>query len=101
MAPYQYKPLNLPHETRILTSLPGQFDDPLTCSLAPMPFSLPPASYTRRSVTAGARGFVGYKEGEGLSESAEMPFRDLLDHPYYGTHYIAQGGMLPAGIVNI
>jgi hypothetical protein len=34
MALYPYRPLNLPYETRILTVLPGKWDDELTFNLS-------------------------------------------------------------------
>ncbi|KIW05029.1 uncharacterized protein PV09_04185 [Verruconis gallopava] len=38
MAGYAYKPLKLPHETRVLNLLPGQQSDPLSCFIEHIAF---------------------------------------------------------------
>ncbi|KAF2261551.1 hypothetical protein CC78DRAFT_546547 [Lojkania enalia] len=39
MATYPYKPLKLPHETRVLNLLPGSYDDPLSCRIEHLQYS--------------------------------------------------------------
>jgi hypothetical protein len=38
-------------------------------------------------------------QGGGLDESGQMPFKDLLDHPYFHSEYIRSGGVLHAGTI--
>ncbi|KAK5997020.1 hypothetical protein PT974_02369 [Cladobotryum mycophilum] len=110
MAPYPYQPLNLPGETRILIISPGKYEDDLVCSLSHMPLSSGTESYEAlsycwsKSVTVDKEpdystlvSFAIY--GDGVNESKEVEFRELLNSPYTEPHYIQQGGVLPAGTI--
>lgn len=46
---YSYKPLDLPHETRILIVQPGEFNDPLQCSIQHVSLKSPSTPYTALS----------------------------------------------------
>ncbi|KAL7940598.1 heterokaryon incompatibility protein domain-containing protein [Trichoderma barbatum] len=110
MAPYAYQPLDLPRETRILTIMPGHYDDPVLSTLCNMPLSPETEPYDAlsycwtRSVTTDEGPDYNVKWswavcGEGVKESGEVEFRHLLDHPYMHRLYIRNGGALPAGTI--
>jgi hypothetical protein len=109
---YPYKPLNLPHETRILTVAPGKYDDELVCSLSHIsiqatsdePYDALSYCWSKSVshdnkidestvIQCGAYG----KEDDGteVKDGSNLKFKDLLDHPYYGSFYIRMGGKIP------
>ncbi|KAK3368403.1 heterokaryon incompatibility protein-domain-containing protein [Podospora didyma] len=110
---YPYQPLNLPDETRILTVLPGSFEDELVCSLSYMLYESPDEPYEAlsycwsRSVAAKEKladtavlnvAAYGYEPDGTLVDMGEsLMFRDLLDHTYHARSYIRLGGALPDG----
>ena len=112
---YQYQPLNLPAETRILILCPGQFDDPLTGTLANTSICCPDEPYEALSYCWGqsivsdhtpapdtmiTSTLVGTMEDGAKVDTAEhMAFKDTLDHPYFGYNYIRAGGPLPGGVI--
>ncbi|PKS08717.1 hypothetical protein jhhlp_004770, partial [Lomentospora prolificans] len=112
MAPYQYQKLNLPHETRVLTIAPGKYGEPLICDLSAMPLGQASGPYEALSYCWGRSVKVDEEPdmdlrvqcaaySEDVNEGGELPFRDLLNHPYFESFYIRFGGALPSGIITI
>lgn len=110
---YPYQAIDLPNETRILTIQPGEYDDPIICSLTHMPLdkakTLGEESYEclsycwAKSVNVEFAtpddATVGYAYGSGEGQSGEIAFRDMLDHPELHSLYIQFGGRLQPGTI--
>ncbi|GKT45191.1 heterokaryon incompatibility protein 6, OR allele [Colletotrichum spaethianum] len=111
MAPYPYRPLNLPNETRILTIHPGKFADDIRCSISHLSIASPEEPYEALSY-CWSKGVdrnpgvdpeeeipwaVHGRDGNGntVSESGKSKWKDLVDHPYQGETYIRMGGKMP------
>jgi hypothetical protein len=115
MAGYPYRPLNLPSESRILIISPGKYEDDLVCSLSHIFYASTDEPYDALSycwsksigsghnvdedlgITCAAYGID--EDGNEVQDAVSVPFKDLLDHPYYGSAYIRFGGVLPAGSI--
>ncbi|GJC78263.1 hypothetical protein ColLi_01101 [Colletotrichum liriopes] len=111
MASYPYRPLNLPHETRILTVNPGKFADEFQCSISHLSINSPEEAYEALSYcwSKGVDRDPGIdpeedipwavhgrdENGNTVSESGKSKWKDLVDHPYQGEHYIRMGGKMP------
>ncbi|KZL87424.1 ankyrin and het domain-containing protein [Colletotrichum incanum] len=111
MASYPYQPLNLPHQTRILTVNPGKFADDLSCSISNLSIDSPEEPYEALSYcwSKGVDRDPGIdpeeeipwavygrdESGNTVSESGKSKWKDLVDHPYQGEHYIRMGGKMP------
>jgi hypothetical protein len=101
-SPYPYQPLDLPHETRILTLLPSNDDSSdVTCTLtharldSPEPYSA--LSYCWSKSVAGEPSLtypVHMREADGTVR--ETTAGTLRDHPGFGWIYFKHGGLLPA-----
>lgn len=111
---YEYQPLNLPVETRILVLSPGQDDDPLTGTLLPMPIRCPDEPYTalsycwNQSVMKDAPPpdcrlicAVRTVREDGSTDDflEEYAFKDMLNHPLLRYNYLRLGGRLPEGVM--
>ncbi|KAL0933498.1 ankyrin and het domain-containing protein [Colletotrichum truncatum] len=110
MATYPYSPLNLPHEIRVLTVQPGKFADDLVCGLSHIKLDSPDEPYEALSY-CWSKGVdlddidpdteipwaVHGKDdnGELITKSGRLPWKDLVDHPYLGEQYIRMGGRMP------
>ncbi|WQF85899.1 Putative heterokaryon incompatibility [Colletotrichum destructivum] len=108
---YPYKPLNLPHETRILTVHPGKFADEVRCSITHLSLASPQEPYEALSYcwSKGVDRDPGIdpdteipwavhgrdEAGNTIAESGRSRWRDLVDHPYQGENYIRMGGRMP------
>ncbi|KAH8892325.1 hypothetical protein GQ53DRAFT_864260 [Thozetella sp. PMI_491] len=105
MGQYPYKPLNLPHETRILTVMPGSGNDQLICSLSHLQINSPgdydALSYCWSKSISNPPPIDFNKEypvalsGEGINEVRQVKLCDGLDDPILGGLYIRLGGVLP------
>ncbi|EAQ88337.1 hypothetical protein CHGG_04956 [Chaetomium globosum CBS 148.51] len=111
---YEYQPLNLPVETRILVLSPGQDDDPLTGTLLPMPIRCRDEPYTalsycwNQSVMKDAPPpdcrlicAVRTVREDGSTDDflEEYAFKDMLNHPLLRYNYLRLGGRLPQGVM--
>lgn len=110
---YPYQAIDLPNETRILTIQPGEYDDPIICSLTHMPlakekmigeqsyecFSYCWAKSVHVEFLTPNDAIVGYAYGSDEGQSGEIAFRDMLDHPELHSLYIQFGCMLQPGTI--
>jgi hypothetical protein len=108
MAPYLYQPLALPHETRVLTILPGRFDDEIQCKLSHIKFESG-ETYDALSYCWGAS--VAHQldldailcrmkvSSEGPTVEPISTVRDLLGDPEREWRYIKFGGHIPSGTI--
>jgi hypothetical protein len=108
MAPYTYHPLALPHETRVLTILPGRFGDEMKCKLSHINFESG-EKYEALSYCWG--GSVAEQldlntapdelDEEGTLIQPTGTVKDLLGHPEHEWLYIKYGGVLPSSTITI
>jgi len=109
---YPYTALQLPAETRILTVLPGAFDDDLVCSLSVMQIASPGEPYDALSYcwsgsvvpdelpdpeTVVQCSVYGMRNGAPFSENYDLAYKNMLDHPVYHSQYVRYGFTLPSG----
>ncbi|OLN97368.1 Heterokaryon incompatibility protein 6, OR allele 1 [Colletotrichum chlorophyti] len=111
MSKYPYRPLNLPHETRILTVHPGHFSDAVVCSLSHLTIDSPERPYEALSYcwSKGVDRDPGIDpeteipwavygkddDGSTIFKSGSTKWKDLVDHPYQGQQYVRMGGKMP------
>ncbi|KAF9872365.1 hypothetical protein CkaCkLH20_10192 [Colletotrichum karsti] len=111
MATYPYRPLNLPHETRVLIVQPGNFEDDLICSLSHLNLASPAEPYDAlsycwsKSVDRDAStdpdteipwSVYGRDENDQLvDKGGRKLWKDLVDDPYFYESYIRMGGKMP------
>ncbi|KAI1294366.1 hypothetical protein F5Y03DRAFT_373219 [Xylaria venustula] len=109
MATYPYKLLNLPHETRLLTILPGEGSDPVVCQLSHLdltsyePFEA--LSYCwKKSIVhpldLDAKVLTTEDPPGSPEEPALLCARDLLGVDLMEYIYIRFGGALPDGTIS-
>jgi hypothetical protein len=107
MAPYIYQPLALPHETRVLTILPGRFGDEMRCELSHINFEsgerYEALSYCWGGSVAQQLDLNGAADqlNETISMEPTDTVGDLLGDPEHEWLYIKYGGVLPGGIITI
>jgi hypothetical protein len=105
MAPYVYQPLNLPHETRILTLLPGREDEEVLCSLSHVRFASDETYEALSYCWGGSAAHMldldtPVPVADTASNSVRLPIvRDLLRDEDNGYLYIKFGGPLPGGTI--
>ncbi|KAH8889129.1 hypothetical protein GQ53DRAFT_653285 [Thozetella sp. PMI_491] len=106
MAPYPYRPLDLPRETRILTVSPGQQGDNLVCSLSHMEIGSGDAydclSYCwSKSVTTAPEldMEVNLETSETSKANKRAKVADLLGDPGWEYLYTRFGGTLPDALI--
>ncbi len=114
---YPYTPLNLPHETRIFTLIPGPFQSPIAGRLSPMSISSPPMPYSALSYCWSGgilpkRGVgpeyplacatYGHAEdGSEVSQHYYIPWDEVLQFFSYDEFYIRQGYPFPSGKITV
>jgi hypothetical protein len=111
MSMYPYRVLDLPRETRVLTLLPGEYSEPLACSLDHMQLSPNATEYEALSYCWGLPTFrvppdpdlevacAVYDPTGEQSETRSLPFKELLNYPnYQHLYYMVGGPRLPEQI---
>ncbi|KAI1325428.1 hypothetical protein F5Y16DRAFT_264381 [Xylariaceae sp. FL0255] len=108
MARYPYKPLKLPHETRILTILPGEKSDPVVCNLTHLdleshePFEALSYCWSKSIVHPLDLDDKVISTEDPLGEPGDTTLicaRDLLGVHQKEYIYIKFGGTLPDGVI--
>lgn len=111
MESYPYRPINLPHETRVLTVQPGKLDDDMICGLSHVNITSSGEPYealsycwsksVERDILSNPDTEIPFavygkdENGEIVSRAGNMPVKDMLDDPHLKEHYIRLGGKMP------